>query len=473
MITVTNCQITKSTQHLLDKAEVMVLKRQHRDLGLAHMALFAADEHAFGVALLGPAIREHAKHLRTAADEELDRIETEPAALGVSLGADLHSAIEDANRIAKSWKMSRVDVDHLAMTLLQNDEFRGPYLGSLTDDEIDEAQQAIRTRLSAYSPTVLTHTPTLDLHGKDLTAAVRAGELPWPITHRDDELLLIFRILLRVTKRNPLLTGPAGCGKTAIAWAAAAAIAGDHPAFRAFRNYRVVEVDVHQIVANTCYRGEMEAKVTRILKELTDNPTVIPYIDEIHNLHTGRSEGEVTDLAEYFKPLLAKDGRMMGSTLPEQLDLLLTDSGFERRFEPVWIPPMGADATRRVLSDVAEHLAEHYRSQHGAVVVIPDEVLDRIPLVAGDFMPKGRVEPDRSLTLLQDAVTAVMMPRGGAAAPLDSRFVVTPGHLEEVGASLKRRTKAIEAARLEWAGGNPGPRPSGGSSTRSKPSGLA
>ena len=93
-------------------------------------------------------------------------------------------------------------------------------------------------------------------------------------------------MLLRRTKRNPLLVGPAGAGKTTLLLGLAAAFL-EHPVFA---NYRLCELDLASLIAGTIYRGELEARVKRILRELRDNPTVCVAIDEAHLLQTGGSE---------------------------------------------------------------------------------------------------------------------------------------------------------------------------------------
>ncbi|MFO7904368.1 MAG: AAA family ATPase, partial [Pirellulaceae bacterium] len=296
------------------------------------------------------------------------------------------------------------------------------------------ADSAARERLKSRQTSVIAHTPTLDLHGEDLTQRVRSGDIPWPICGRRGELLAIQRILMRRTKRNPLLVGPAGSGKTALLTGLAASFLDN----AAFSQYRIVELDLTSLIAGTIYRGEMEARIKRIIKELRENPTVMLGVDEIHVLQSGGSETS-PHCAEYFKAALASgDLSVIGATCPENLHMLFRDSAIQRRFEPVFIEPLDGEALRQVLKCVRASLSQHYQDRFQVQIEVTEDVLEEIPVLAADNMP-GRTEPDASITLLQDAVTAALVPPNGTMEFTSKNPVrVDVNALEDVAASLRR-----------------------------------
>ncbi|MEK6556891.1 MAG: Clp protease N-terminal domain-containing protein, partial [Candidatus Margulisiibacteriota bacterium] len=133
-------------------------------------------------------------------------------------------------------------------------------------------------------------TPTLDLYSLDLTQLARDNKLD-PVIGREFEIKRILQILSRRNKNNPVLTGEAGVGKTAIVEGLAQRIiSGDVPPN--LLNRRVVTLDLGLLVAGTRFRGEFEERVKKILDEIKNDRHTIMFIDEIHTIiGTGNSEG--------------------------------------------------------------------------------------------------------------------------------------------------------------------------------------
>jgi len=229
-----------------------------------------------------------------------------------------------------------------------------------------------------------------------------------------------------------------------------------------FSHGRLVELDLTSLVAGTMYRGEMEARIKRMLKELRENPSVRVAIDELHLLQTGGSETSA-NCAEFFKPALASgELSVIGATCPENLHTLFRDSAIERRFEPVFIEPLDGPAVRQVLKCVRASLQEHYASQLGVEVHMSDDVLEEIPALTAKILPQ-RAEPDASITLLQDAITTALVPADGRPSVTSQQEVeVTTRELDLVCASLRHTayqlTKALRSGYAGASGGNPRPR---------------
>jgi ATP-dependent Clp protease ATP-binding subunit ClpC len=133
-------------------------------------------------------------------------------------------------------------------------------------------------------------TPLLAKFSRDLTEAAMKNQLD-PLVGRDYELERVQQVLCRRTKNNAVLIGEPGVGKTAIVEGLAQKIVyGDVPHFLADK--RILALDISLIVAGTKYRGQFEERLKAIMKELTENPNIIVFIDELHTLvGAGSAEG--------------------------------------------------------------------------------------------------------------------------------------------------------------------------------------
>jgi ATP-dependent Clp protease ATP-binding subunit ClpC len=232
-------------------------------------------------------------------------------------------------------------------------------------------------------------TPTLDRYGRDLVALARAGKLR-PIIGRDRELQTVEEILLRKTKRNPLLLGPAGAGKTAIVEGLASRIAtGDVPA--PLRDLRLYDVPLLELAA--ALRSD-PSRLADLLLEAR-HPSVVVFFDEIHVLATPA----VGDLAESLKPALAR-GEMacIGATTGEEYQALLEpEAALARRFTPVAVEPMDEASVHAVLVSVRDGLAR------SSGVHVDDAALDELVSLAGRYFP-NRSFPDKGVDLIEQAV---------------------------------------------------------------------
>ena len=431
-----------SMNHLFSHVENLALRRQHTTVSPAHVAHCAAGIPSFGQALLGPACgHEKIRELARRAEARLTELGCQRIATDVKLDETLHAILTAATSQAQESGAAQVGLDHFVLALLQAVEFANDFL-PLDEREWRQSDAAARERLASRRTTVITHTPTLDLHSVDLTKKVRDGDLEWPVCGRQAELMLILRILLRRTKRNPVLVGQAGCGKSTLLAAVAASML-ESPMFS---HYRLVQLDLASVVAGTKYRGEMEDRLKRILKELRENPSVQVAIDELHLLQTGGSETSA-NLAEFFKPALASgELSVIGATCPENLPELFRDSAIQRRFEPVFIEPLDGAAVRQVLKCVRASLQEYYAAKLDVALHVADDVLEEIPALAARILPH-RAEPDASITLLQDAIAAALVPAEGRPhLTSQSDVVATMNELEAVSATLRRTAKQLRHA---------------------------
>lgn len=256
---------------------------------------------------------------------------------------------------------------------------------------------------SSPSPRQQPSASFLSAFGKDLTQLARDGKLQ-PCIGRRDELLQIIRALSRETKNNPVLLGDAGVGKTAIveglAWRIAqnkdAALAGNH----------LVQLNVADLVAGASSRGDFEARMQGLLREVAAAPDVILFIDELHTLVGAGAGSGPLDAANIMKPALARgELRCIGATTQaEYRKYIERDAALERRFQPITVSEPTADEAVEILTN---SYLKRFEEKHG--VTISPEAIQAAVSLSVRFMRERRL-PDKAVDLLDDACARIAVP---------------------------------------------------------------
>ncbi|HUF27983.1 MAG TPA: AAA family ATPase [Gemmatimonadaceae bacterium] len=232
---------------------------------------------------------------------------------------------------------------------------------------------------------------------RDLTADARAKRLD-PVRCRASEIARVIDILLRQGKNNPVLVGPAGVGKTAIAEGLAQRIAaGDAPV--ALREVRILALDHVGLLAGTTYRGQYEERIRSLVDEVTAARDAILFIDELHNLiGQGIAMGAAMDAANMLKPALVRgDFRVIGATTDEEYARWIRgDPALERRFQRIEVRELGVDETLEILRARRERLERHHH-----VLIEDDALVAAVRLT--DLFVTDRKRPDRAIDALDEA----------------------------------------------------------------------
>ena len=239
-------------------------------------------------------------------------------------------------------------------------------------------------------------TPTLDQYSLDLTQLAKDDRLD-PVIGRQPEIKRILQILSRRNKNNPVLTGEAGVGKTAIIEGLAQRIiANDVPPN--LLKKRVVTLDLGLLVAGTRFRGEFEERIKKILDEVRVDRNTILFIDEIHTIiGTGNSEGAL-DAANLLKPALARgEIQCIGATtLNEYRKSIENDAALERRFQSILVDPPSEEETLEILKGIKRKYEEYHAVQ------ITEEALDAAVFFSTRFITNRQL-PDKAVDLIDEA----------------------------------------------------------------------
>ena len=202
------------------------------------------------------------------------------------------------------------------------DEDDGNYSSDGMDDDNENRTKPSKNPLSEYTV--------------NLNAEVKAGRID-PLIGRKHEMERLVQILCRRRKNNPLLVGEAGVGKTALAEGLAHQIVnGDIP--DALKDAEVYALDMGSLLAGTKYRGDFEARVKSVLKQLEKIPPAILFIDEIHTIiGAGSTSGGTMDASNLLKPALAKGSlRCIGATTYDEYRTIFDkDHALSRRFQKI------------------------------------------------------------------------------------------------------------------------------------------
>ena len=203
-------------------------------------------------------------------------------------------------------------------------------------------------------------TPTLDHFSRDITDLALRGKLD-PVIGREKEIERVAQVLARRKKKNPVLIGEPGVGKTAIIEGLAQIIVRKTVP-RLLHNKRILSLDLAAIVSGTKYRGQFEERLKSIMNELESRQNLIIFIDELHTLVGAGGASGSLDASNMFKPSLARgDIRCIGATtLNEYRKYVEKDGALDRRFQKIIINAPSINESIEILMGLKEKYEEHH-----------------------------------------------------------------------------------------------------------------
>ncbi|HEY6723602.1 MAG TPA: type VI secretion system ATPase TssH [Polyangiaceae bacterium] len=277
---------------------------------------------------------------------------------------------------------------------------------------------------SSMAPAVMGKQEALAKFSVDLTERAKQGAMD-PILGRDDEIRQIIHVLQRRRQNNPILTGEAGVGKTAVVEGLAQRIAsGDVPP--ALKNVRLRTLDVGLLQAGASMKGEFENRLRQVIEEVqSSSEPIVLFIDEAHTLVGAGGAQGTGDAANLLKPALARGSlrTIAATTWAEYKKHIENDPALTRRFQVVKVEEPSEEKALLMMRGIASALEQHHRVQ------LLDEALDASVKLSKRYIPDRQL-PDKSVSLLDTACARVAI----------SQHAVPP----EVEHS-RRRIEALEA----------------------------
>jgi type VI secretion system protein VasG len=371
--------------------------------------------------------------------------------------ADLSSDVEEA--VERGWVYgtlmfgeSQVRTGHLVVGIMKTRGLRTALLGispqfekivtdSLTDAFDKLLSESPETRMAssdgfrvgggaapgetsgAIAPAQMGKQDALKQFSVDLTERARNGELD-PIVGRDEEIRQIVDILMRRRQNNPILTGEAGVGKTAVVEGFALRIAsGEVPPPLVDVTLRTLDVGLLQ--AGASMKGEFENRLRQVIEEVQTSPKpIILFIDEAHTLIGAGGSAGTGDAANLLKPALARGTlrTVAATTWSEYKKYIEKDPALTRRFQVVQVGEPSEDKAILMVRGVASTLEQHHRVQ------VLDEALESAVRLSHRYIP-ARQLPDKAVSLLDTACARVAISQNAV-----------PGEVED----CRRRIEALQ-----------------------------
>ena len=422
----------------LEAAAGATALRTHYNVEIEHMLIGLLDRTDTDIAAILRRWEIDPARVLTDVNRSLDRMKTGNAR-APSLSPDIVEMVKYAWLLASvEHGASRVRSGHLLWALLADETLAlrareaSPRLTEIPADVLkrelltickDTAEAAQATKQADGSEAAATGageprpggSAALDQFTIDLTAQAKAGKID-PILGRDLEIRQMIDILTRRRQNNPILTGEAGVGKTAVVEGLALRIAsGDVPP--ALRDVTLRTLDLGLLQAGAGVKGEFENRLKSVIEETKASPKpIILFIDEAHTLIGAGGAAGQNDAANLLKPALARGElrTVAATTWAEYKKYFEKDAALTRRFQPVKVEEPSEKMATAMIRGLVDTLEHHHK------VRIVDEAVSEAVRLSARYIP-ARQLPDKAVSLIDTACARVAMSQNAIPAPIDDR----------------------------------------------------
>lgn len=287
-------------------------------------------------------------------------------------------------------------ITHLGLNFNQKYEYLKNDMG-YSEPDADESGLETENRPEQQSESP---EEVLGRFGIDLTRVAEEGLLD-PVTGREKEIDRAIEIMCRRKKNSPMIVGEPGVGKTSIVEGIAMRIADRAVPFD-LMGKRIISLDMGAVVAGTKYRGDFEERLKKILDAAFNDPDIILFIDEIHNIVGTGGSGGAMDAASIMKPALSRgEFQCIGTTTSDEYRKIIEkDGALARRFQKVTVDPPSDEITVRIL----ESLKRNYETHHN--VVFTKEAIEACVSLSSRYII-DRNQPDKAVDLMDETGAAV------------------------------------------------------------------
>ncbi|WP_368417956.1 type VI secretion system ATPase TssH [Rhodovarius sp.] len=470
-------RLTDLGKRQLEAAAGLTLSRSHYNVEIEHVLVKLIETPGSDVSLILKQSGVDAGRVLAELTRALDKMRTGNAR-APALSPDIVTWLREAWLIASlEANQGKMRTGHLMAALLSDEALArsmrdsSPSLFAIPSDALrknletltrgsdEEAQAAIAVPPGGGAPGADGAAPKaggpLEQFCTDLTASAKAGKID-PILGRDSEIRQMVDILTRRRQNNPILTGEAGVGKTAVVEGLALRIAeGDVP--DALKNVRLMSLDLGMLQAGASVKGEFENRLKGVIDGAKSSPQpVIMFIDEAHTLIGAGGAAGQNDAANLLKPALAR-GEMRcvaATTWAEYKKYFEKDAALTRRFQVVKVEEPSLPLANAMLRGLVATLEKHHK------VRILDEAVTETVRLSARYIP-ARQLPDKGVSLLDTACARVSMSQASIPAPIEDctrrlsliatelraigREVATGGDHEKRNAALNAEAVEVEA----------------------------
>ena len=322
---------------------------------------------------------------------------------------EIKQILEQASFASRKLKDEYVGIDHILLVILVTREDLCDFLLSLEVD-LEKINKDLKNVIKNGIPKELVSSNKLS---KNPTNEVSSGILDWcedlnqkiiekgdfEIFGRDEEIDRVFEVLLKKNKKNVILVGEAGVGKTAIVDGMAEKIL-KRQCPDLLLHKRILSLDLASVLAGTIYRGQMEEKLKKIIDKLSSDDHYILFIDEIHNIigAGGSSDGGGLDFANIMKPALSRGNiSCIGATTKTEYEKFFNrDAALNRRFEKIDVK----EPTKEETFELIKLAKKSYEKFHQ--VEYQEDVLSKI-IDLCDLYLTNKKFPDKAFDILDES----------------------------------------------------------------------
>jgi len=312
-------------------------------------------------------------------------------------------------------QFNKNDIKRIIVSTIENDSFESHSNQKVSEKQTNQSSQ-----------------PYIDKYTIDLVARAKSG-LVDPVYGRDAEIRQMINILIRRRQNNPVLTGEAGVGKTAVVEGLAVKILKKEVP-QSLKNARLFLVDLAMLLAGASIRGEFEKRLKSLIIEVKNSASpVILFIDEVHSLMGAGGNSGTGDAANILKPALAREEfRLIGATTNDEFHQYIEkDPAFTRRFQRVRIEEPDEKTTEIILNNLVKKLEQH----HG-VMILNEAITDAVKL-SKRYITERRL-PDKAINILDTACSQVS---------ISQRF--RPYQIEDICTQVKQNEVKLNLLRRE------------------------
>jgi len=427
-------RLNETSRNALEGAAGLCLSRTHYNVEIEHWLLKLLEVPDSDILAILEKYDINLGKLHQDLNKELDRIKggntrapaLSPNIVDVSKNAWMLASVEYGHNVATS--------AHILTALMLDDTLRqstGALSGELKKIQPESLRELTRSIVGSTSESLSTamgdtsgnsapvpgapsSTPSLDKFTVNLTEDAKNGKID-PILGRDEEIRQIIDILTRRRQNNPILTGEAGVGKTAVIEGFALRIAsGDVP--DVLKGVSVRSLDLGLLQAGASVKGEFENRLKSVISEVKASPQpIIMFIDEAHTLiGAGGKEGQ-GDAANLLKPALARGElrTIAATTWAEYKKYFERDPALTRRFQVVKIEEPSEEKAINMMRAIANMLQSH----HG-VRIMDEAIVDSVKLSSRYIT--SRQLPDKSVSLLDTACARVSLSQSATPESIEN-----------------------------------------------------